>query len=425
MRKKHLISVLIFMLGFLFPSLALAAGGIFVSGGGAKSVGQTFSVTVSASGATFDSLQGTISVSGPVDVVSISPGGLTWLPGKSPAVGKQFVGITSATDKATVATLKLRAKSTGSGSVSVSGVKLAQAGAVTGTAGGSTSFTIQKAPEPPSRVNVTSSSHPDQNSSYESTTINLSWSRGSNVKGFSFLLDQNPETTPAAKVSSTETSVTYSDKTPGTYYFHIRAQNDDGWSGTTHFKINIKEPEAKVDESLAKPSQIKVSKGPNYVNDVQNGTVTGVVISGTVPAGYKANVILDPAPTLPEGKSLSADADSSGNWELVLDFPIRSGFYKLVVQGQKEKILTPKSDELRFEIVMANGGSINILTDQDGQAKVAQETVSSLENSEVKGSQENKRTYLYVGSALVVLLILTVLVIFYRGRKPKRLPSKI
>ncbi len=65
-------------------STAFAAGGIYASGGGTKTIGQTFTITVAASGAEFDSLQGKIAVSGPVDIVSFSAGSATWLPGKTP-----------------------------------------------------------------------------------------------------------------------------------------------------------------------------------------------------------------------------------------------------------------------------------------------------------------------------------------------------
>src|SRR6185369_3101743 len=101
--------VLIGFLGLailLSPLKVFAAGSITPSGGGSYAVGATFTITVRASGATFDSLQGKIAVSGPVSIVSFSPGSATWLPGKSPENNNQFVGITSATSSLTVATIK-------------------------------------------------------------------------------------------------------------------------------------------------------------------------------------------------------------------------------------------------------------------------------------------------------------------------------
>lgn len=352
-------------LTFFVPPKAFADGGVYASGGGTKTAGQTFTVTVTASGATFDSLQGTINISGPVDVISFSPGNATWLPGKTPSNGGQFVGIASETNSLTVATIKLRGKSAGSGAVSVSGTKLASKGNIVGSGAGSASFTIQKAPDLPSAVNVTSSTHPDQNSAYEATTVTLNWNKENGTTGFSYLFDQAADTTPAQKVTDANTTATYANQAIGTYYFHIRAQNGDGWGPVTHFKVTIKEPEAKIDESLAKPSNISVKKASNVTNDIKTGTLSGIIITGKTEPGFTAQITLDPEPTIPEGKSLSAIADSTGKFELLVDFPLKSGFYKLTIQGQKDKTLTPVSDPINFEISQKSGGAVTVLSDTD------------------------------------------------------------
>src|SRR3990172_4812235 len=173
--KKILSILLISALALLWlPTRSLAAGGIYASGGGSKTVGQSFTVTVTASGATFNALEGTISVSGPVSISSFSAGGATWT--SIPANGTHFVGmIIPATDSLRVATIKLKATGVGNGAVSVSSVRLANAGSEVGSGAGSASFSIAKAPDLPGAVKVTSSSHPDPNTPYDATTINLSW----------------------------------------------------------------------------------------------------------------------------------------------------------------------------------------------------------------------------------------------------------
>lgn len=375
-------------------NVAYAAGGIYASGGKSVTAGQNFTVYVAASGATFDSLQGIISISGPVDVISFSPGGATWLPGKTPSNGGQFVGIVTERSSLTVATITLRGRQAGSGSVSVSGVRLAHKGAVTGTGAGATNFTITRALVPPSAVSVTSSSHPNPEELYEETNISLAWNKVAGVTGFSYLLDQVENTTPPAKATGSETSVTYENKEVGTYYFHIRAQNADGWGATTHFKINIKEPDPKVNEALDKARITKVYKGEEFINDVKKGTLSGIVIEGKVEPNFIANIQLSPTPVVPEEIAAveeapstetttetteaseneaeeedlgpySVKADSEGNFQIILDFPIPAGFYTLTVQGQDDKILTPLSDETRFEISLARGGRITIITDSD------------------------------------------------------------
>ena len=260
MRKAIEIIMALMFAASMLPADTRAAGGIFASGGGKKQTGQTFTISVAASGADFDSLQGTISVDGPVDIVSFSAGGATWLPGKAPGNGSQFVGICSPASSLTVATIKLKAKAVGSGSVSVSGVKLARNGVVTGTGSGGASFTIERAPDLPDAITITSTTHSDPNQAYDSTTIALAWNKEKGIDGFSYLLDQTESTVPAAKTTDSNTSVTYENKAVGTYWFHVRAHNGDGWGNTTNFKVNIKEPDAKIDTALLKPSGIEIKE---------------------------------------------------------------------------------------------------------------------------------------------------------------------
>jgi len=369
--KKLLFSLLVISLSILtLPHSTRAAGGIYASGGGTKTVGQTFTVTVVASGADFDSLQGTVSVSGPVDIVSFSSSGATWLPGKSPANGKEFVGICSPTSSLTIITIKLRGNAVGSGNVSVSGVKIARNGTVTGTGAGGTSFTFQRALTPPGVVKVSSPTHPDPNTAYEATKVDLSWERDKGVDGFSYVFDTADGTVPPAKTTSNDTSISYADQAVGVYYFHIRSHNGDGWGSTTQFKVTIKEPDAKINDQLSKPHDIEIKKTTDFINNVNDGIVSGIIISGTTEPNYIANIKLTPTPTLPEGKTFSVQADAAGKFEYIIDFSIPTGFYKLTVQGQNNKILTPVSDEIKFEISQAKGGSINILTDTDRLAPI-------------------------------------------------------
>jgi hypothetical protein len=414
--KKIIIVALSTALALLPLSLERAwAAGISVSGGGNKVVGQSFAVTVKASGAEFDSLQGTISVSGPVSV-SVSAGAATWLPGKAPSNGGQFVGIVSPTSNLTVATITLKGTKEGKGSVSVSGVNLARNGSYVGSSGGSTSFTIGRAPTPPGSIAVTSSTHPDQNTFYEATTATLSWSPpGNGASGYSTTFDEAAETVPGATISTKETTATYTDLKIGTHYFHIRAQNGDGWGPTTHFKINIKEPDAKVDPSLTAPVISALDKAGDFKTDLTKGTVSGVVISGSgALEGYSVNVSFEPKDRLPaelfipvgsassapaaadpqagsasssaSGESLATPTTGSGEavgsasspltplqtlpksggtWTLTLTHPIPSGFYTLTAQSQKDKVLSPVSSPVYVEFSVANGGSIRIITDKD------------------------------------------------------------
>lgn len=415
--KKLFISFLLGSLALLIlPINSLAAGGVYASGGGNVTVGQTFTVNVTASGATFDTVHGTINVSGPVSVVSFSAGDATWL--NKPSNGGTFDGAFLGQKKTsfTIATIKLKANSVGSGAVSVSNASLKNAGSVVGSGSGNASYTIAKAPELPGAVKVSSSSHPDQNTAYEATTIALEWNKESGVDGFSYLLDQAEKTTPAAKATDANTSVTYADKAIGTYYFHIRAHKPDGWGGATHFKINIKEPDAKINESLSKPSNIKIEKTADFVNNIKDGLVTGIKISGTSEPGFTINATLTPVLTIPEGKKTSAITDESGNFEIILDFPIAAGFHKLTLQGQKEKVLTPVSEEITFEISQKQGGIINILTAQDEQQPQA-EVKAAQEDTPSKTKNKVNTNLIFYGIILIFLVALAVVSFIYYQKK--------
>jgi hypothetical protein len=363
--KKIVYSVILFALFVsLFPKLTFAASGIFPSGGGNHNIGETFTVTVTASGGEFNAFQGKISVSGPVNVVSFSSGNANWI--TQPSNGGTFSGalLGQKSSSLTIATIKLKGTSVGNGGVTVSGVILKNGTETVSNSGGTASYSIQKAPELPGSINVTSTSHPDQAQAYEASTISLAWNKGGNVTGFSYLLDQNSGTTPPSTTMNANTSVSY-EKPVGVYYFHIKGQSTDGWGPTTHYKITIKEPDPKVKSGLTKPSNFKVEKASPYENDIIKGTLSGVKISGTTEPNYSANIKLDPSPSLPEGKTLSAKPDENGNFELVIDFPIKSGHYTMTVQGQNDKVLTPISDPFYFEVTQAKGGSVKILSEAD------------------------------------------------------------
>ena len=405
MKKLIVSSLVAFLILMFLPVKTSAAGGIYATGSGTKTVGQSFTVNVVASGATFNALEGTIAVGGSLSVVSFSAGGATWI--TAPANGVHFKGmVAGGTDSLTVASIKLKATAVGSGSVSVSSVRLANGGADVGSGASGASFTIQKAADLPGAVKVTSSSHPDPNTPYEATTIVLSWIKDSGVDAFSYLLDQAEATTPAAKTTDANTSVTYADKAVGTYYFHIRAHKADGWGTTAHFKINIKEPDAKIDATLTKPSDIKIERDANAKNNIDDGTLTGIVISGKTEPGFTANITFDPAPTLPEGKTLTAVADVQGQFRLLIDFPLKAGFYKLTIQGQKEKVLTPISDLLKFEISLKDGGVINMITSDD--INQPEKTVAAVVKSAFLKQEFSVMTYLIITLGLAILTLIII-----------------
>jgi len=225
----------------LLPQIGHAEG-ITASGGGDKTVGQIFTVNVVADGANFDALIGSISVTGPVETVSFNAGNAIWMPGRTPSNNTQFAGIVKSTNNFTIATITLKALSTGAGSVKIRNAKLASRGEIVSEITKGTDFFIKKNLSFPDAPIVTSASHPDQEKSYTSQKIDLSWEKSKGVIGYSYLLDTEEKTEPETKSTLNNTSISFSNKAPGDYYFHIRAVNADGWSETSTYKISIIEP---------------------------------------------------------------------------------------------------------------------------------------------------------------------------------------
>ena len=413
LKTQNFFFALFLILNSLFLILptppAFAAGGITASGGGSNNAGNVFTVTVRASGATFDSLQGLISVSGTVSGGSFSAGGATWLPGKSPDNNNQFVGITSPTSSLTVATIKLKGTKVGSGKVTVSGVRLARSGAEVGTGGGSASFTITPALAPPGSVSVTSSTHPNQEESYDVPTIELTWSApGNGATGYSTAFNQTAVTSPEAKISTTDTTAKYADNPVGTYYFHIRANNKDGWSDTTHFKINIK---PKTDSTLATPAITSITTTSDATNDITAGTLTGIVIKGTGPVGYTMVLTFAPDWALAAEKYPAPVIDEAGNWEITVTDPIKAGFYKLTAVGKKDSTVSPTSPAVTFEVGVAEGGQIRLVTDADTTATYQQ----AQEQTRVAAATARKK-FIWGGLAGVVLLAAIALATVFRRK---------
>lgn len=365
---KRLILIL-FTLSILLPASRVFAAGISVSAGSSGYVGDSVTVTITASGTTFNAFSGTIGISGPISVTATYPGDALWVT-KPDGAGSFAGALTDSTTSFRIARLTVRGTGIGTGHVSISGAKLADKGPVVGTDGGSVAVSFSRRPTPPGTITVASATHPDQETAYEATAVTINWDQPSGVTGFSYLFDQIADTIPPGTVADANTTVTYENQAVGVYYFHIKAKNGDGWGPVTHFKVQIKEPDPKVNDKLAKPHDITVRKAEKFTNNITDGLFTGLVVSGMTEPDFMANIRLEPMPILPENKILSAKADATGNFQYAFDFPIPAGFYKLTVQGQNNKILTPTSDALPFEISQAKGGTITMLTSADEKEPV-------------------------------------------------------
>lgn len=93
----------------------------------------------------------------------------------------------------------------------------------------------------PSMTSASSSTHPDPNTWYGTSSATMTWSASdmSGVDGYSWVLDQAPSTTPDATSEGTGTSVTRT-LADGEHWLHVRARNGAGtWGSPTHLRIRV------------------------------------------------------------------------------------------------------------------------------------------------------------------------------------------
>lgn len=93
--------------------------------------------------------------------------------------------------------------------------------------------------KPPAGVNVYSETHPSQNTWYNNNSPSIAWDTELGVTGFSYVLDNKPNTVPENKITSSETVKGFENLQDGLSYFHIKAYKNGAWGGTTHFLMRV------------------------------------------------------------------------------------------------------------------------------------------------------------------------------------------
>ncbi len=95
-------------------------------------------------------------------------------------------------------------------------------------------------PRPTGSVEVYSETHPFEDKWSSNPNVIFSWNKVPNIVGYSFVLDNKPNTLPENKVSTTDTVNKYENLSDGVWYFHIKALKDgDIWGTTTNRILKI------------------------------------------------------------------------------------------------------------------------------------------------------------------------------------------
>lgn len=130
---------------------------------------------------------------------------------------------------------------------------------------------------PPAGPVVVSQTHPDQLRWYSDPNVSLSWAAQDNqdIRGYSYVLDNEPTTTPDDILEGVRANVVYGNLPDGVYYFHIKASRDGALGGATHFRINIdKTPPARFSTEVV-PSARTTRTRP-VIQFLTSDTLSGI-----------------------------------------------------------------------------------------------------------------------------------------------------
>lgn len=145
------------------------------------------------------------------------------------------------TDYGVLVTITFRALSPGEASVSIHDDSLVLLNDGSGTEAiverGRATFTIL--PRPPGGVTVFSSTHPIQDKWYNNSNPIIEWPKDPGVTGYSYVLDDKPNTIPGNSDVSADTKVGYQDVQDGIWYFHVKALKDRLWGEATHVQLRV------------------------------------------------------------------------------------------------------------------------------------------------------------------------------------------
>ncbi len=93
--------------------------------------------------------------------------------------------------------------------------------------------------KPPEGVRVFSDTHPDPDKWYSNPSPVVQWEKPAGVTGYSYVIDDKPNTIPDNTVETTETTLALPTATEGLTYFHIKAQKGSVWGGTTSYLLRV------------------------------------------------------------------------------------------------------------------------------------------------------------------------------------------
>lgn len=259
-RARHLAFAVVALAALLLQAphvVHAASASLYLSpSSGSHTLNSTFNVSVFVStDVSVNSAEATVSFpKDKLNVTSVSSAGIftiwTSQPSYSNSTGRVAFagglptpGYKGKTGK--IITITFKAIAEGSAKVSITkGSVLANDGKGTNVlkTQGSGTYSISK-PAPPvvpkNAPTVASDSQTDQTKWYSRRDISASWHAGTGVKGYAVVFDNKEDTVVAESVTTTASSFSQAGVSDGTWYLHVRAKYDEGWSQTTTFAYHI------------------------------------------------------------------------------------------------------------------------------------------------------------------------------------------
>src|SRR3989338_11292055 len=103
-------------------------------------------------------------------------------------------------------------------------------------------------PEAPA---ISSPTHPDPNKWYAVKEAKFTWDVPKDTTAVRLLVGRIPQAIPTVTYTTPITSKELTDLAEGTYYFHVRLRNAEGWGGVSHFRFQI---------DTEKPTRFEISE---------------------------------------------------------------------------------------------------------------------------------------------------------------------
>src|SRR3990167_8721643 len=103
----------------------------------------------------------------------------------------------------------------------------------------------------PSAPVISSPTHPDPNKWYAKKDAKFTWDVPKDATAVRLLVGRIPQAIPTVIYTTPITSKELTDLAEGTYYFHVRLRNAEGWGGVSHFRFQI---------DTEKPTRFEISE---------------------------------------------------------------------------------------------------------------------------------------------------------------------